>query len=126
MYLWLKHSLFGHTLLFAPTFRVLLYFLLLCVSVDILTFLSVTGLGLGLTVSDTLRLTEYTDSPSDDVSDVVSLSVSVENFLFLLHGVATSSFFSISLFSISSIFTIFLMWRSLREISFPVLTCLIV
>ena len=112
MYLWLKHSLFVHTLLFAPTFRVLLYIFLLCVSVDILTFLSVTGLvvrRLGLTVCDTLRLTEYTDSPSDDVSDVVSLSVSVENFLLLLRGVATSSFFSISLSSISSVSTIFLM-----------------
>ena len=90
----------------------LLYNFILCVSVDVLTFLSVTGLAVrdvGLTVSDTLRLTEYTDSPSDDVSDVVSLSVSVENFLFLLRGVATSSFFSISLSSISSVSTIFLM-----------------
>ena len=113
MFLWLKRSLLGPTLLFAPTFRVLLYLFPLCVFVDTLTLLSVTGLGLGLTVSDTLRLTEYTNSSSHDVSDVVSLSVSVENLLLLLRGVAPSSSFS----------TIFLMWRSLREISFPVLVC---
>ena len=98
MFLWSKRSLLGPTLLFAPTFRVLLYLFLLCVYVDLLTLLSVTGLGLGLTVFDTLKypcLTEHNNSSSDDVSDVVSLSVSVENLLFPLRGVATSSFFSI-------------------------------